>query len=664
MIIEDDIKLRKEFDDALSKEVKKLQSYSKASDALKALEDYKPDLIITDIKIENMNALEMIESIRKLYENIPIIVVSAFSEPEYFIKSIDLKVTHYLTKPVDMKKLKQAICSVSSQLKRAQELKEQKILLKQYKHIVDLSSNITITDKKGKITYTNDAFCELSGYTKEELMGTSHNIVRHPSVKKEFYQDLWSTLANKGAWQGVIKNRRKDGSDFYVETTIAPLLDAQNEIIEYISIKTNVTAIIEAKNELLAQVITDSLTQLPNRIKLQEDIKKDKKATLIVLDINRFKEINLLFGVGLGDEVLKYFTKTILKALKLMKGAKAYRISADEFAIYKFGDAREEFENFAYDLNNAINKEPFNYHDISFETNFTSAIAYKSETEQSLLESTLDALDYAKKNKYSIYIFDAQTSRQREYKKNFEWTKKIKEALQENRVKAYFQAIYSAKENKIVKYESLVRIIEKDGTVVSPFVFLEIAKHSNLYSQITKTVIEQACEMFSTRGESVSINFSIEDLLDDETINFFIDKVEQYGMKNRIIAEVLESEGVENFDIFSKVIHRLKENGIRVAIDDFGSGYSNFSYLVSLVIDILKIDGSLIRFITKDANSKIIVSAIVSFAHQLGMQTVAEFVSDKDIFEEVKNIGIDYIQGYYVSEPLATPLPQDSVLVL
>ncbi|MDD2789067.1 MAG: EAL domain-containing protein [Sulfurimonas sp.] len=664
MLVEDDVELRSMLERILSREIKTVKSYELACEALIALESSKPDMIITDIKMPTMNGLEMIAVIRRLYGDIPIIVLSAFSESEYFIKSIDLKVNHFLTKPVDIEKLLETIQTVSSELLKTQELEEQKILLKQYKHIVDLSTNITITDKKGKITYTNDAFCELSGYTKEELIGSSHNIVRHPDVKKSFYQHLWSKILDKQVWQGVIKNRRKDGTDFYVETTIAPLLDSHNNIIEFISIKSDITAIILAKNELQTQIVTDRLTQLPNRIKLQEDIRSQKNATLIVFDINHFKEINLLFGVSLGDEALIYFSKIICERTSSIQDIKVYRISADEFAILKSGDAREELEVFAHDLHNFIGKYPFKYQEISFGINFTSAIAYKMQQEFHLLETALDALDYAKKNKHFLYTFDELASRQKEYEKNFEWTKKIKEALQEKRVKAYFQPIYDSSEKKITKYESLVRIVERDGSVVSPFVFLEIAKHSNLYSEITKTMILQACETFAVRKEVVTINFSIEDLLEDETITYFIEKVKQYGMQNRVVAEVLESEGIDNFDIFKKVIVRLKENGIRSAIDDFGSGYSNFSYLISLDIDILKIDGSLIRFITKDANSKIIVSSIVSFAHQLGMQTVAEFVADKDIFDEVEKLGIDLIQGYYISEPLASPLPEDTVLAL
>ncbi len=339
-----------------------------------------------------------------------------------------------------------------------------------------------------------------------------------------------------------------------------------------------------------------------------------------------------------------------------------YRVSADEFVMRKSGNQSKEFEDFAHTLNAYIEEHPFNYKNISFDINFTCSIAYKSDQTQNLLEAALDALDSAKNAKRFLHFFDETASKQHEYEQNFEWSKKIKEAIQDGRIKSYFQPIYDLESKTITKYECLVRLIEEDGSVISPFVFLKIAKRSRLYREITKTVITQGCKTFANRKETITINMSIEDLLDDHTIDFFIYKVTKNKMQGRVIAEVLESEGIDNFEIFSKILTRLKENGIRTAIDDFGSGYSNFSYLINLNIDILKIDGSLIKNVNTDVNSKIIVQSIAMFAHELGLRTVAEFVSDKEIFETVKGLGIDFIQGYYISQPLEKPLAENSVL--
>lgn len=662
IVVEDEELLRDLLYTILKREVKEVRVYSQPSEALEDFEDFKPDIILTDIRMPNMNGLEMISIMRKLYGNLPVIILSAFSESQYFIKAIDLQVNHFLTKPVDIEQLITKITDIADELHIASDLKQQKNLLNQYKHIVDLSNHITITDKNGIITYTNDKFCELSGYTREKLIGKSHNIVRHPDMPKSFYKNLWKTILTKEVWQGSIKNKAKDGTSFYVETTIAPVIDKDGVIIEFISIKTDITNLLLNRKELQHQIITDRLTSLPNRVKLQDDIKREKEITLMIIDIDHFKEINLLFGVELGDKALLYMANTLQDLCMEHIDTTVYRISADEFGVLKSQNSIEECKEFVNTLNQYIQTHPFEHDEVSFDIDVTCAIAYKNDEKQNLLESAHDALEFAKRLNHPLHIYDKLESKQREYEKNFAWTKKIKEALAENRIKAYYQPIYDASEEKITKYEALVRLIDTNGDVISPFFFLNIAKRSRLYNEITKTMITQGCIAFENRSETLTVNLSIEDLSENETVEFFINTVKKYSMQERIVAEVLESEGVENFENFSEVLLRLQENGISIAIDDFGSGYSNFAYLANLKIDILKIDGSLVRNVDKDKNSKIIVQSIYMFARELGMKTVAEFVSDEHIFDSIKNIGIDFMQGYYLSEPRPEPFPEGTIL--
>ncbi len=664
MIVEDDTQLLETLRKILAREVRTVYPFDSSQEAIDSFERCNPDIIITDIKMAGLSGLEMIHIIKEKNPKIPVIVISAFSESVYFIEAIELKVNHFLTKPVNINELLEMLQDITAELELRYQLQEKQRVLDQYKRIVDLSSNITITDIKGRITYVNDKFCTLSGYSREELLGQKHNIVRHPDMPTIFYKILWKTILSKKVWQGTIKNRGKNGKDFYVETTIAPILDKDDNIEEFISMKVDITPLILNKKQLQAQIITDKLTNLPNRIKLHEDVRTASNKTLIVFDINHFKEINLLFGVKLGDEALIYVADRLLELMKGFSNAVLYRISADEFTILKDGNCIDEFTEFAYKVKSFIDAHPFAYKDITFDIDFTCAIAYKQEKTKLILESALEALDNAKDGKYFLRVYDKAYSKQLQYEQNFQWTKKIKEALLDNRIQAYYQPIYSIFRAKISKYECLVRLIDEDGTIVAPYLFLPMAKRSRLYKEITKTVINQACEVFAKRKETITINFSIEDLLDKNTVDYFISMVEKNSMQGRVVAEVLESEGIENFEVFRDVLNRLNANGIRIAIDDFGSGYSNFSYFVHLHIDILKIDGSLIKNINTDPNAAIIVRSIVMFAREIGMKTVAEFVCDKDIYESVKGFGIDYIQGYYIAQPMPEPLEGEVVLDL
>ncbi len=205
--------------------------------------------------------------------------------------------------------------------------------------------------------------------------------------------------------------------------------------------------------------------------------------------------------------------------------------------------------------------------------------------------------------------------------------------------------------NEIEKYETLVRIVKPSGEVLSPMEFLDVAKATRLYPHITRTMIAKAFEIFKNKKESFSVNLSVEDILDEHTRAFVLGMLGGYGISDRVIFEILESEGIENYGDVSEFLTAAKKFGVKIAIDDFGTGYSNFEHLAKLNVDIIKIDGSLIRNIDTNSNSEIIVETIVSFAKKLGMQSVAEFVHSKEVYDKIKKIGIDYAQGYLLGKP-------------
>lgn len=196
----------------------------------------------------------------------------------------------------------------------------------------------------------------------------------------------------------------------------------------------------------------------------------------------------------------------------------------------------------------------------------------------------------------------------------------------------------------------------KDGDkVVSPYFFLDISKKSNQYAQITKTVIKKACKTFSNLPYEFSVNISYEDIEDPEFYDFIKEVVTKNQVEKKIVFEILEDENVKNYDILIEFVDKVKELGCKVAIDDFGSGYSNFEHLLKMNIDYLKIDASLIKNIAKDESSYKITKTIVDFAKSLQLKTIAEFVENKEIFDIVKELECDFSQGYYFSAPLKNP---------
>jgi len=217
----------------------------------------------------------------------------------------------------------------------------------------------------------------------------------------------------------------------------------------------------------------------------------------------------------------------------------------------------------------------------------------------------------------------------------------------------YYQPIFDNSANRIYKYECLVRI-KNDKEIIPPNAFLPTAKKAKLYPEITRIVLRKAIKKFADLKYNFSINLSIEDIHDHETAQhiFYILR-ENPLVAKKITFEILEEEGIDNFNEIYTFICKLKSAGSTVAIDDFGSGFSNFEYLIKLNVDYLKIDGTLIKNMDKDEDIYFIVQNVVKIAKKLNMKTVAEFVHSEEIQKLVKSAGIDYSQGYHIDPPLA-----------
>ncbi|MBL8993398.1 MAG: EAL domain-containing protein, partial [Spirochaetia bacterium] len=221
----------------------------------------------------------------------------------------------------------------------------------------------------------------------------------------------------------------------------------------------------------------------------------------------------------------------------------------------------------------------------------------------------------------------------------------------------YFQPILNNHSRQIEKYETLVRLQGTDGKIIAPGLFLPIAKKTKLYGGISKRVIEKSFEALLASDMEFSINLSADDILNEETTAFLFATLKNCagssGACSRLVFEILESEGIESYEIVSDFIRKVKVFGCKVAIDDFGTGYSNFEHLLRLQVDYIKIDASLIRTLDSDRNSQILVENIVDFSNKLGILTIAEFVHSQSVLEKVRELGVHFSQGYHIGEPKA-----------
>ena len=262
------------------------------------------------------------------------------------------------------------------------------------------------------------------------------------------------------------------------------------------------------------------------------------------------------------------------------------------------------------------------------------------------------ALKKAKIMKKNYMVYDESMQISREFEENISWTKKIRRAIKSDTIVPFYQPIVSNATGKVEKYECLIRMRDEAGHVIYPAAFLNTAKRSRLYPLLTRIMVEKVFENFMDRDLDFSINISVDDILSPDTTAYIYDILTIHRrIVHLAIFEIVESEGIENYEEVLLFIREVKKYGCRIAIDDFGTGYSNFDYIMKLNVDFLKIDASIIKNIAEDKNTRIITETIVQFCRKMGIFTVAEFVHTRDVYELVQSLGIDYSQGFFLGEP-------------
>lgn len=515
---------------------------------------------------------------------------------------------------------------------------------------LDKSAIISVADNKGIITYVNKNFCKLMGYTHEELIGRSHNIIKHPKTKKETIENLWNTILSGKSWNGTISNLHKDGSLVRTSSTISPIVNSDNLQIEhFISIRIDETSDFLKEEKIKLNRITDTQTNLCNKEKLSIDIGKiHNQSLLCFLDISKFSQIHTYYGKTISEKILNEYANGLRKQFKDFR---IYRLYADVFAILSLNTniTTTAFERKVRTSINILSKKPIKVDDIEVYLQVNCGIAKSTER---LYEKAEIALKCAKQKREEIVIYNpSQEDNTIDLFKNKENTVELISALEENRIVAYFQPIINNKTKEIEKYECLSRLIKNDGSLLRPDIFIETAQKISKYEEITRIMVKKTFDFFTNKPYHFSLNISSADIANPKTKDYIYRQLARFPETQRVVFEILEDKDfAKEMKLVREFIDYVHEKGCTVAIDDFGTGYSNFTALVDLDIDFLKIDGSIIQKIHEPKYQNIIRS-IVQAAKELDLKTIAEFVSDDATYQKVIELDIDYSQGYEIGKP-------------
>lgn len=534
----------------------------------------------------------------------------------------DDKVMHLITK-LQLEELTFAECII--EIFTAYSAEEAKVILNNNKDIA-----LAIIDV---VMETSTAGLDLVNYIRNEQ---KNNLIR-----------LVIRTSQVAAYPAIKVIQRYDIDDFIDKSQVS------KEKL-YITVRSSLKhykQMIELDNKYTntyRQMTTNSITMLPNRIKFYEDSVDEKNRTLVLIDIVSFSIINATGGYDVGDYVLK----ELGGFLQSMYGYEfhVYHLDSDLFGLITKDDFSENIFETVERIKEDISRLHIKTNSFNQTLSTTIGVAYHSET--NLMRKAELALREARdngKNQIKYYSDDLKIiHRFHEVK---EWTPKLRTGLKNGDVKAYFQPIYNLATNEIFKYEMLIRLQDGDK-LHAPIKFLEAAVESGMMYDIFKFMFEQACIEAKKTGKKFSVNISDSDFKNEGIVEFIDKKIKYYKIQaSQLSLEILENNSINKELEILEIVNKIHNLGVEIIVDDFGIECSNFGQIESLPIDIIKIDGSFIKNLPTCRNSQIIVKTIKTFADEMNIKLVAEFISDKSIYDKVMEYGIDYGQGYYLGKP-------------
>ena len=533
----------------------------------------------------------------------------------------------------------------------------------------------------------NDAFSDMMGISCEESIGKKCSQVMHSTTcatsscplckivetgksfdtditlndgtdKKCYILTATPLLSIDGQLMGIVKNLK----DITERKRLEQQLITINQTLEK-RVTDRTQELKDREDQLIRMLYTDPLTGLPNRLRLLRDVTKSQVPVVALINIDDFEQINNFYGYAEGDFILFSLARVLADILPT-SAYRLYRVHADEYAV--FFDAErtanlpgvlDDFERLAKQVATIIPSKKFTNNQQEVQLRVTMGIAFTTNTQPEKLVIKADiALREARMQRRPYLFFKESEGIDARYQDNIKSAGLLQDAIRHDRIVPYFQPIYNHCQPHNRHYEVLARLIDNRGNIIPPYQFINIAKATRQYPAITKAIIEKSFSIFKDLPDEISINLDVEDMEDLQTTTMIQDQLAKYSMADRVVFEVLENHRLEGHTAAVQFLKTLKSSGCKLAVDDFGSGYSNFAYVLSLDFDYLKIDASLIKNIDQDTGSQAIVKSIVTFAQDMGIKTIAEFVHSESVFTAVKNYNIDFSQGYYIGKPGPWPV--------
>jgi diguanylate cyclase (GGDEF)-like protein/PAS domain S-box-containing protein len=528
---------------------------------------------------------------------------------------------------------------------------------------------ISITDADGTILEVNDAFCRLSGYAREELLGQNPRMLKSGRQRPEHYAQMWQALREHGHWHGEIWNRRKDGSLYAELLTISAVRDDDGRIQCYVALFSDITAQKSHQQQLERIAHYDALTGLANRSLLADrlhqsmvmSLRRGTRLAIVYLDLDGFKAVNDRHGHDMGDRLLMGVSQRMHAVLR--EGDTLARLGGDEFvAVLQDMPTVEACVPLLNRLLEAAST-PWVEEDCELRVSASLGVTFFPQADpvdaDQLLRQADQAMYQAKlQGKDRYYLFDAEQDRA--VRDSHEGRERIRQALQAGEFVLFYQPKVNMRSGAVLGLEALIRWRHPERGLLPPAAFLPLIEEHPLAVAVGAWVLDSAfAQVSSWQAQglrlSVSVNVSARQLEQTDFVAGLRQRFEAYPhvRPEQIELEVLESSALDDIAEVSSIMHACQSLGVRFALDDFGTGYCSLTYLKNLPANTLKIDRSFVRDMLDDPEDLAILEGVIGLAGAFSRQTVAEGVETVLHGELLLDLGCEIAQGYGIARPMA-----------
>ena len=621
------------------------------------------DVILLDLGLPDSMGLDTLFAMKKGSANLPIVVLTGNQDDQMGLAAIHHGAQDYVVKGHGPDVF---LCRV---LRYAVERHQNEARLRQAATVFEnTSEGITVTDAQERILLVNQAFCEFTGYTENEVLGQTPRMFQSGRHDQYFYAAMWADIQTTGHWRGEVWNRRKNGEIYPQLLSISAVRDESDITTHYVGVFADLTKIkaTEARIEFLAH--HDALTELPNRLLLGFHLghcielsrREGQQLAVLILDLDHFKDINDSFGHPAGDELLK---SVACRLSQRLRGTDMLsRLGGDEFAIVldNISHPRDAIQ-VAQDIIKVISETCRLGNGLEVHVGTSIGISLfpgQGETAEELLSQADAAMYKAKSTGRGNYQFfsDELTLATRE---RISLEEHLRKGIASGELRVYYQAQLDIATSRIIGAEALVRWQDPIRGLIPPNRFIAMAEETGLIGALGEWVLRETCRQGRQWIDaglpplSLAVNISAHQLRYSHMRETVSAVLEETGYPAKWLELELTEGTLMQHELESvAILQSLRDLGVSLSIDDFGTGYSSLAYLRLFPVDSLKIDKQFIDDIPNDKNDMEITSAIVALAHAMNLKVLAEGVETLAQLEFLKKLGCDTYQGYYHSQPM------------